>query len=245
MTYAELLAELRDNILRDSSALVAGTQDRLWSDATLMGYIDQGSNRFARRTLSIRDSTTPAYTQITLVAGQTEYALDPRVLAVYSARFDTDVYDLGRLGHAQLNTIAQPDTLWFDINQAASFAPGRPRCVALDETIETLRVYPIPDTDSAGKKIYLRIARLPMHSVTMANKDESPEFFPEYHMYLLDWAAYRALSNHEIDGEAKDNAETHKAAFEDHIKEAIQENKRRIFTPAAFQFGSGGYSWVR
>lgn len=245
MTYTELLAELRNNILRDKSALVAGDQDTLWDDTSLLAYINQAAQIMARRTLSLRDDSTAAITQLTLKQGITEYPIDKRILAVLSCKFDQDAFDIGRVGHFQLNTYVPPDTLWFDVNLAATLSPGRPQYYAMDESVETLRVYPAPDAVNSGKKLYLRVARLQKNNASMDTLDDEPEFFPEYHMYLLDWAAYRALSNHEIDGEDQTRAEKHKQNFEDYIKDVREEVRRREFAPMNFQFGRLGYTWIR
>lgn len=245
MNYGDLLSELRNNILRDKSALVAGTQDTLWDDQTLLNYIGQATTIMARRTMALRDDTTPAITQLKLKLAVTEYPLDKRVLGVYSARFDQDSFDLGRIGHFQLNTYMPPDTLWFDINVSATLAPGRPQYYASDESIQTIRVYPAPDAANVGKTIYLRVARLQLNAPSLDNLDASPEFFEEYHMYLLEWAAYRALSNHEIDGEDQGRADKHKQNFEDHIFQVREEVRRRAFAPMNFQFGRLGFAWIR
>lgn len=245
MNYGELLSELRNNILRDKSSLVAGTSDQLWSDETLLNYINQATTIMARRTMCLRDNTTPAITQIALKLGVTEYQLDKRVLGVYSVRFDQDSFDLGRIGHFQLNTYMPPDTLWFDINVAATLAPGRPQYISTDENIQSLRVYPAPDADNVGKKMFMRVARLQKDAPSMNNLDASPEFFEEYHMYLLEWAAYRALANHEVDGEDQGRADKHKKNFEDHIFQVKEEVRRRAFAPMNFQFGRLGYAWMR
>jgi len=245
MNYGELLSELRNNILRDKSSLVAGTSDQLWSDETLLNYINQACFIMARRSMCLRDDSTPAITQIKLKLGQTEYPLDKRVLGVYSVRFDQDSFDLGRIGHFQLNTYMPPDTLWFDINVSATLAPGRPQYVATDESIETLRVYPAPDAENVGKTLYMRVARLQKDEPSLDNLDAVPEFFEEYHMYLLEWAAYRALSNHEVDGEDQGRADKHKQNFEDHLFRVTQDVRRRAFAPMNFQFGRLGYAWIR
>jgi len=245
MNYGELLSELRNNILRDKSSLVAGNQDTLWDDASLLRYIDQACSIMARRTMCLRDDSTPAITQLRLKLGQTEYPMDKRVLAMYSVKFDQDTFDLGRIGHFELNTYMPPDTLWFDINVSATLAPGRPQYVATDESIETLRVYPAPDAENVGKTLYMRVARLQKDEPSLDNLDAVPEFFEEYHMYLLEWAAYRAFSNHDADGGDSGEADRHKKNFEDHIFQVREEVRRRAFAPMNFQFGRLGYAWIR
>ena len=58
MNLGELLQELRCNVLHDRSDQVAGGSDYLWSDETLVRYIDEAHRRFARRSWIIRDNTS-------------------------------------------------------------------------------------------------------------------------------------------------------------------------------------------
>src|ERR1700675_3251857 len=111
MNLGDLLLYLREKILHDRSDQISGTSDYLWSDTTLVRYIDEAQRRLARQTLIIRDGTTPQCCQITLVApaldplpGQVEYPMDPSVLAVLSARLAGDKADLARAGHTAFDT---------------------------------------------------------------------------------------------------------------------------------------------
>ena len=100
MNLTELLQELRENILYDRSDRVAGADPFLWSDATLVRYINEAQRRFARQSLIIRDGSNNEATLVTLRDGVTEYALHPSVMGVLSARFAGDTADLARAGQA-------------------------------------------------------------------------------------------------------------------------------------------------
>ena len=78
MKLSELLGELRRNVLRDASTAANGrdVDDALWSDDALLLYLRDAEEKFVTQTLCLRDSITPAVTQITMVEGQTDYALD-------------------------------------------------------------------------------------------------------------------------------------------------------------------------
>ena len=90
MRTDELLAELREHMLRDVSDQVAGASDYLWSDNGLIRYINEGQNRFARQTKCIRDAVTPSICQFVSVADQQFYTLDPHVVSVLSVRMTGD-----------------------------------------------------------------------------------------------------------------------------------------------------------
>lgn len=252
MTFQELLDELRLNMLRDGSDIVSGPNDFLWSDDTLIRYINDAYRRFSRRTLLLRDSVTPEYTQVVLVPGQTIYELDPVVLAIVSAKYDTDENDLPRAAHDDLNVTPYTDPLMWDVNQLSSSQPGRPRAYTTDEGVTigaqtriNLRVYPTPSDDELDKIIYMRVARLPIANVTLADLASEPEIPEDYHLDMLGWAAYRALTNHDVDGGAEGKAEKFRAAFEKVLEEAEQEAKRKMFSSTRFAFGRSGFSWAR
>ena len=135
MTTEELLFELRYNLLRDVSDQVAGASDYLWSDTTLIQYINQGVNRFARQTKCIRDAVTPQVCQFTTVADQQFYTLDPHVVSVITVRMAGDQADLARAGHADLDNYHQPDTYFFDPSQLSTMQPGKPVAWTTDEGV--------------------------------------------------------------------------------------------------------------
>lgn len=254
MNLADQLQELRDNILRDKSDLIAGDADQLWSDETLLRYIKDAERRFARRTLIIRDSVTTAATQVTLASGVKTYALHESVLGVLSARYDTDEYDLKRSGHALVTAITPPEFLSFDPSSPYTLSPGAPLAFYTDETLVyggqnrvTLSVFPAPAAAQVGKKVYLRVVRVPMTGYTQADLDlgkesETPE---DYQLDVLEWAAYRALRGFDADAGAPTKAEAHKQAFDEAIARASLEMKRKALTSTGLRFGGNGFSWER
>lgn len=229
MILRDLLAELRENILRDTStALVSPNSDSLWSDEALVRYIRDAEDKFAAGTLCLRDATTPALCQLTLVAGQADYPLDRRVLAVYAARHgDTH---LGKSGYAS-RFGGQGDL-------SPAFARSEPGDVGLptlfytDRETASLGVYPTPDATAAATPLRLQVARLPLTPLSTSDLDAEPEIPAEYHLDLLEWAAWRALRNHDadVDGEPGNlsivmaRTSAHKKRFED----AVAECKRRF-----------------
>jgi hypothetical protein len=247
MTLGELLQELRNNILRDTSSLISGDDDRLWSDETLLRYIGDAERRFARHTLSIRDSTTPEVVRVVLREGKASYALHESVLGVISARYDTDGYDLPRSGHGIINQIEPQETLSFDPSTAIS--PGRPLAYYTDETLVfsrsgriVLTVYPTPGADEAGKVISLRVVRLPLTDYTIDKLEQKSEIFEDYQLDVLEWAAYRAQRGNDNDAGATTSSDKHKAAFDEAVQRAIRETKRKMFSPTKVQYGAAGFS---
>lgn len=254
MILDDLLVELRENMLHDRSDLVAGTSDRLWSDVTLVKYIEEAQRRFARRSLCIIDGTTPQFARFTTVALQGTYTLDPAVVAVKSLRFDEDAFDLVRGGHSQFDTYRTPDNVLFDSAQFTILPPAKPLAWSTDEEtaadstgsfgVVRVRLFPKPSTTYAGKTISMRVARLPKVRLTAANLSVYPEIPEDYHLPMLDYAAYLALRivDHEMGDPAR--ASEFLNSFEAHVTEARAEMLRKNFTPHPWGFGRGGWTWT-
>ena len=252
MTLFDQLEELRTNILRDTSDLISGNPDKLWSDESLLRYIKDAERRFARHTMLIRDSSTTAITQVTLATGIKTYTLHASVIGVLSCRYDTDAYDLKRTGHALVNDLVPAEFLSFDPSIYGVVQSGAPMVFYTDETTVnagvnavTLTVYPEPSATQNGKKLYLRVIRLPITTYAsndLARESEIPE---DYQLDVLEWAAYRAMRG--IDGDAGSPiaADAHKQAFEAAVAQAIRETKRKIFVSTGLRFGTNGFSWTR
>jgi hypothetical protein len=254
MQLDELLHELRANILHDRSDRFGGDiNDEMWTDATLVRYINEAQRRFARRSLILRDGTTPAVTQVTLVAGQSIYPLHVSVLAVISAKVSTAAYDLARAGHSIFDTNRPVDGPYFDPSRLGTLTPGAPVAYSTDEDVSPdgngsisvihLRVYPTPDASSAGRVLQLRVARLPINNLTLANMSATPEIPEDHHLEMLDWAAYLALRIVDLDAGMPDRSKEFGASFEAHVALARQTVLRKMFTPQPWGFGRGGWTW--
>lgn len=253
MILSDLLTELRENILHDRSDRVSGETDRLWSDATLVRYINEAQRRFARLSLVIRDGTTADVTQVTLQTGVTTYTLHESVLAVLSVRRQSDQGDLARAGHAGFDTYRQPDTHYFDPAQLSQLPPGKPLAYSTDETIGeddegsmgamVLRVYPEPTSTYNGQKLYMRVIRLPIETLTLTNLKAVPELPEDHHLEMLDWAAYLALRIVDVDAGMPSRAMEFRASFDAAVKQARDAMMRKFFTPLQWGFGRNGFSW--
>ena len=253
MRLGDLLQTLREDILHDRSAQVSGASDYLWSDKTLVRYVNEAQRRFARRTLCIRDKNTAQCCQFSTVVGQDEYPLDPSVIAVMSVRMAGDTADLARGGHSAFDTYRMPDSYFFDPGQMSATPTGKPLAYATDETlvendqgsmgVVSLRLYPVIGTGYGGVTATMRVCRLPLVDLSLEDMDAVPEIPHDYHLDMLDWAAYLALRIVDIDAGSPDRAQEFKASFEAHVVEARRENMRKMFTPAAWGFGRSGWSY--
>jgi hypothetical protein len=252
MNLGEQLEELRVNILHDRSDLIAGDSDSLWTDETLLRYIGDGERRFARRTLILRDSTTPEVVRVKLKSGVTTYPAHASVLSVLSAKYHTDTWDLKRSGHGVIEQQSPQEFLSFDPTAGYTTPPGAPLAFYTDETLVfarqggvTVSVYPEPGADEDGKYLYMRVIRLPMTSYGSDCLDKCSEIPEDYQLDVLEWAAYRAQRGFDSDAGAPTSADAHKKAFDEAVQSAIKEMKQKTFANTGLRFGGNGFTWTR
>lgn len=255
MTLEALLKLLREGILNDRSDRVSGSSDYLWTDETLVTYINEAQRRFATRGLILRDATSDLVTKITLVAGQRDYPLHKSVIAVLSAKNEEQQADLTRVGHAVLAAYRAPTEQWIDPSVWQGYGPGPSLAYSTDEglvdidagsfTQVNVRIYPVPRTEEDGKVIRLRVLRKPIVELALNALTAEPEIPEDHHLEMLDWAAYLALRIVDDDAGAPKRAAEFAAAFETHVKAARVLVMRKLFTPMGWGFGRGGFTWDR
>lgn len=254
MNLTTLLAELRENILHDRSDRVSGQSDRLWSDETLVRYINEAQKKFARQSYALRDATTAAVCEVTLATDTATYSLHPSILHVISGQLTGDTGDMIRTGHDALSVYRTVvDDRVFDVNAFPATVTGKPLAFSTDEAFAVtsgvsskvqLRVYPTPSSDYNNVKINLRVIRLPLVDFTTTSTDtQFPEIPDQYHMDMLDWAAY--LSLRIADDEAGDQklAERYASTFEANTKKAMHDALKQMFAPRRWGFGRAGFAW--
>lgn len=231
MDLKELLEELRGNILRDiSTAVPADPSSYLWSDTTLVRYINDAQSKFARRTRCLRDSTTAEVVEIALEEGVEFYALHKSVIGVMSAKLDGS--PLRRAADGPLS--GSPGDVAMGDRTVQGGNGGRPVWYSTDESVSTLRLTPIPDASIDGAVVRLRVERLPLVALSVSDKTAAPELQEDYHLDLLEWAAFKALRNHDVDGENMQKANTHRAAFNTAVEEAARDIKTQALAPVQF-----------
>lgn len=254
MILRDLLSELRTNILNDRSDRTAGTSDYLWTDETLIRYINEAQRRFAVRTYVLRDSTTAEVVNVTLKTGVTQYALHPSIIAVLSAMRDGQLADLTRIGHSALSGLVPSGSMSIvDPSSFTALSPGPPLGYSTDETIAedddsafgavSLRVYPAPSAAVNNTLLKLRVVRKPIEQLTANNLGASPEIPEDHHLEMLDWAAYLALRIVDDDAGNPKRAAEFAQSFEAHVNEARKLVLRKLFAPRRWGFGRGGFSW--
>lgn len=253
MTLGELLQLLRGSILNDRTDRMSGTSDYLWTDETLVTYINEAQRRFATQGLVLRDATTDEVTKITLVEGQSSYVLHDSIIAVISARMVTQDADLVRVGHSVLAAYRAPTDNWVDPAAYSALPAGPTLAYSTDEGLQAvesdslsqiaLRVHPVPSAAQDGAVLRLRVVRKPLDKFSAGALSAVPEIPEDHHLEMLDWAAYLALRIVDDDAGAPRRAADFKATFEESVRQARTLVLRKLFAPIDWGFGRGGYRW--
>lgn len=233
MRLSELLEELRRNILRDTSTAVTpahgGDERQLWSDSALIRYINDSYFKFARRTMCIRDDSTPAVCTVHLREGVNRYKLHTATLAVYAAALPNGIVltrehsNSAVFAPANVARASYGRTLW----------RGGPAVYTTDSAVRTLVLQGMPSQELDGQVLQLRVARLPL--TQLGGPNDEPEIDECYHLDLLEWAAYLALRNHDVDAENLVKASSHRRRFDEVVEEAVVTVRRREFEPLKFE----------
>ena len=259
MTLGEQLAELRFNILRDRSDLIAGDRDSLWTDETLLEYIKDGERRFARQSLILRDGNTPEICTFNIAApaagetyGEKTYVLHPSILAVISAKYDNKFSDLIRSGHSLVVPAPPSEYMTYDKPAQFDLPPSDPVAFYTDETLVyasknrvTLSIFPRPGADQGGKQIAMRVVRLPTTCYDKQHLDIESQIPEDYQLDVLEWAAYRAQRTWDGDAGAPTTSDAHKAAFDDAVVRAQKERQAMMFANVNFRYGRNGFTYTR
>lgn len=230
MKLLELVEELRENILRDTSdAVRTDARNYLLDDKSLVRYINDAQNRFATRTLCLREETTPAICHLQLVAGSDTYTLDPRVVAIYGAASSSF-----HIARSTYSALTGSNRFALGGGTLMRGQAGRPRWFYTDRETGKIGFYPAPDAEFAEDVVVLRVARLPLRQLAVEDMNAVPEIPVEYHLDLLEWAAWRALRNHDNDLENLQKASAHKKAFEDTVGELSRTARRLLMQELQF-----------
>jgi hypothetical protein len=253
MNLGELLELLRESILNDRTDRTSGSSDYLWTDKTLVTFINEAQRKFAVGSLCIRDAKTPECCEIKLIAGQRDYAVHPSVLAVMSARRDDHGADLTRAGHTLFSAFRGPAEQWVDPAAFTHIQAGHPLAFSTDEAINnldgdsfeqiSLRVFPVPSADQEGKILRLRVVRKPIEKLVETALAAVPEIPEDHHIEMLDWAAYLALRIVDDDAGAPARAREFAATFMANVTEGKKLAMRKMFAPMGWGFGRGGFTW--
>lgn len=190
----------------DLKALISAVRIRLddlnkpflWSDDEITLYLNEAEREAAERAQLIEDDRTPRVVEIALRANIGEYDLHESVLAIVRAKID---------GQANPLTLTTRDKLDAQVKDWES-ETGEPKRFLDDE--HRIVLYPIPTT--AGV-LRLRVKRLPIDPLDLAEKTRGPEIHERHHYRMIDWALRCAYLKPDADTFDQKRADTYEAGF--------------------------------
>jgi hypothetical protein len=189
MDGATALAELK-HVLYESP------YDGAWTEDMLRGYLSEGQDKFCEDVGLFIDPTSYS---ITTSAGVQDYKLNPRIIRVFDARIALHPplvrYDAkhGAVLYSEDNT-AQPQYFRTD------YAPGY------------IRFTPIPDGTYTVK---FRVWRYAKRSFEDLEEFEIPA---QFHRACIEYAAYKALSHHDMELQDSIKATDHLSAYQMYVQ---------------------------
>lgn len=197
MTLAEIIAEFR-------SQRVDSNKPYFWSDEDIIRYLNSAVDEACERALLIEDRATAACCQITLIAGQADYALHTSVLKVKRI-----TYAGQKITETSLEELDDADPLW-------ETRTGVPDSYLM--TGKTgIRLVPTPTAASVAvtSQINLTVFRTPLTPFTTDSDEESaPEIPAVYHLRLMPWVYRCALLKTDAETFSKEDALRQEGMFE-------------------------------
>lgn len=234
MTLEELLDYVAAEYLDDRTEMLDGDPDSLWSDSLVVRYLNEAQRIITRRSWVLIDTGNVDAGRITLATGKVLYPLHKSVLRVFDATYDTDVAPLARATDEQIRQRPTDYEDFVDLSAVTALTPGRPLAIATDAGTRMLRITPAPAAAQNGKRLALKVARMPVCYLDLNKMAESPEVPEEWHMELGRYAAGRCLTMPTIDGEARVLGRTLLTEFNDAVRLARQERHRAEMAPGAW-----------
>jgi hypothetical protein len=243
VNLAEMLEYTAGQYLDDRTILVEGDNDDLWSDAFLVRQFNRAQRILTRRSWVLIDTGHPTAGRITLATGKATYAWHKSVLFVFDATPSTQDYPLGRALDGQIKNATNTNEFdAFEVGESASRAgtaeTGTTLAFAPDAGTRMLRVYPTPTSTENGVVVTLKVARMPVTPLTLDATDAEPEVDEQWHEDICEYAAGKALTLPNIDGEQKAEGRRLLAEFNEVVRQARQERVRAEMGTGRWGFAS-------
>lgn len=185
----------------------------LWQDEELTGYANDCMEELCTDALVLTDSASEEVCRIALEAGQGEYQLDNRVVAIKRAIVDG----------APLPLI-KTTRIWLDrCCSNWEVMTGSPINYLMDGSSNHITLWPAPKEDGV---LRLTVYRLPLRPLSVEAMHEEPEVSRRHHHRLLDgilWRAWRKAGSGTFNPE---QGERHRLLWDKAIEEARRERVR-------------------
>ena len=242
MKLGEMLEYTRSYIDDASVALIEGDNDQMWSDSILVNFMNQAERLLCRRAWTIIEYGKAPAGVIVLATNKVLYDLHPSILRVLDATPSTQTAPLGRTTDSQLRDPTPAGSDAFDVGEAAArestALTGATLAFATDAGTRRLRVYPTPTATQNGVIVSMRVARLPISALTVDDVDAEPEVGYQWHEEICHYAAGKALTLPNVDGEFRTIGRTLLTEFNETVRLARQERIRAEMSGDRWAFSS-------
>lgn len=202
----------------------------LWSNFQLLQYMDQAQKEFAEKTYCFKDGSN--FT-ISVAVGDSEVYYDPRIIKIERAESLADNTLLNLLSIEEFQTSFFVDDYGIKRGSSWETRTGKPRSLITDITLNSVRLYPIPDI---ADTIKLTVRRYPLKNIESLDDDlEIPQRFQYGLLYKMQSEAFKnpkAL----ISGYG-DAAVAAKADWDNFITDAYKHFRVKTQGPGKIRYG--------
>lgn len=176
------------------------TEPYFFSDTELNFYIQEAIEEIAKRTLCIKDSITPSYCSIELVADQIHYPYPDGVLEIDSLRRSWDSRVLHRTTYYD---VLNSNPLW----ESSTCEPAK---FFTDFSIDTISL--VGKLSSVtSETLHATVRRLP---AKLTSDTSVPDLPSRFHSKTFNWILYRCFTKQDAEVYNPAKAEHHLMMFE-------------------------------
>lgn len=203
------------------------TEDYLWPDDWFIAALNEAMDEACIRAKLLTDSNTPDVCHLAVVADQTVYPLDPRVIDVLQVRLDTSRCTLDRMGYEQMIYLQATSngSSGMPIGYAIEGMPETGLKLLLDRPIDPVAYATLRMT---VERKQLQELRLPVTGPSPI--DDTPEINASLHRKLLHWVAHLAYDTRDGDAQAPQLSAVAEAKFDAAfgIRQSAKNEKIRL-----------------
>jgi len=179
---------------------------QLWDDGYVNDLLNEAVQEANLRARLLVDQTTDAVTLINVVAGTAKYQLNPSIIVLRRAEFQLTTGSmpprvLERKSYDEL------DRRWPYWRSLTGTIPVN---VIQDFDEHALTLSPVPECDGT---LRLTVWRHPLDIEVMDTDADEPAIPVQYHRRLIEWAAYQAYSNKDVEKYDPNSADRALAMF--------------------------------
>ena len=198
MNRTQIISRLLE-VLNDSE--VRG----IWDQNTLIDYLAEGQDKFCEDTGYFKDISS--FT-ITMQTGVALYSLPDRIIQII------DIWD----GTRKLGKIPTGE------EYLATGATGAPAYWDTDVETGVVKLFPTPTADQDEKELVLQVWRYSVYDFADDGKD--PEIPARFQQSMVEWAAYRAFSHHDMEEQDPVKATDHLRMYREYVRQGKRALKR-------------------